>query len=83
MNSRRILNTIISVLVLVLFFRFIGLMIVYWYISVPIILAIYFYMRKKIQIFKSQIFGGTNQQAKPDEDETIIDAEYTVVDDEE
>ena len=80
MNSKRFLNWIITFLVILLFFKFIGLLIRFWYISLPVILLIYFNIRKKIHIIQAQFFGSSNQEA-PETEEEIIDADFTVVDD--
>jgi len=84
MDSRKILSTIISILLMILFFRFIGLMFRYWYVSLPIILAIYFYFRRKITLLRQNIFGSNSQGGKPEKsDDKVIDAEFTVVDEDE
>ena len=82
MNSKRILNWLITFFLIILFFRFIGLLFRFWYITLPVILLIYYNVRKKIQIIQAQFFGSSGQETQETEDE-IIDADFTVVDDEE
>ena len=83
MNSRRFVNLLLSILLMNLFFRFIGLLIRFWYISIPVILAAYFYLRKRISILNHHMFGkNSDSQSEPGNDEDIIDADFTVVDEE-
>jgi hypothetical protein len=82
MNSKKILNWLITFFLIILFFRFIGLLFRFWYITLPVILLIYYNVRKKIQIIQAQFFGSSGQETQETEDE-IIDADFTVVDDEE
>lgn len=81
MNSRKVINMVISILLMVLFFRFIGLIFRFWYISGPIILAIYFYFKRKIAILKQEMFNqfSSSSNRKDSGADEIIDAEFTVV----
>ncbi len=81
MNSKRVVNTVISILLMILFFRFIGLIFRFWYISVPIILAIYFYFKRKIAILKQEMFNQSRKSSNKKDSgaDEIIDAEFTVV----
>ena len=59
------------------FFRFIGLLFRFWYITLPVILLIYYNVRKKIQIIQAQFFGSSGQETQETEDE-IIDADFII-----
>lgn len=67
---------------MILFFRFIGFLIRFWYISLPIILALYFYLRRRFAILSRKIFGNA-AETEETQSEDVIDAEFTVVDEDE
>jgi len=84
MDSRRVLNTIITILLIILFFKFIGILFRFWYISLPIILAIYFYIRRRFRILAGKIYrSSSSNQDSSRADEDIVEAEYTVVEEDE
>jgi hypothetical protein len=68
---------LIGVMVFIMLIRFgffiLGMMIRFWYITIPVILYLYYTINKKIKILK----GKAKKEDKP------IDAEFTVIDEEE
>lgn len=84
MNGKRILNWLITILLIILFMKLIKYVIIYWYISVPIMMALYYYIRRRFRILAGKIYKSSQQNSQhSSEQDEVIEAEYTVVEEDE